>query len=413
MLEKLIESQLLLPLIAVGSMVLAVAFFKLGWSFKAFGARRRETALQKDIRDAKTSVPQLESNIRSREQLIVRLQDDLQAQKDRIGQIQGEQTERERQLKSVQTELRHLTSELSAIKGKSTDSRDIDLDSFNNDVTSAAEDLSPLVAKLKVAEQLYDKMKAAVIERSARIEVLERLLKEAESGILSGEAAMRSNPEIDSLRRQLEHANRSIFELNAQVVQLKREKDMVEELAQKRSKANRSLKDSKSDVEARRIELEQAVETHQKTISDRELSIHRLLSEVQVIRKNLRDSVEEAHRLMRVNQAKDEALTEANETQRALEQAISQRDAKVMALQVELDKANHSLVLLQQENRVSLSEGEARRPAPGDLEAELEARHRAHQQDDAVGRREPSPVIRLAPPDDLRSQPVAGTRIET
>ena len=412
MLEKLIESQLLLPLIAVGALVLAVAFFKLGWSFKAFGARRRETALQKDIRDAKTSVPQLESNIRSREQLIVRLQDDLQAQKDRIGQIQGAQAERERQLKSAQTELSHLTSELSAIKGKSTDSPDIDLHSFDSDVTSAAENLSPLAAKLKAAEQLYDKMKAAVIERSARIDVLERRLKQAESGVSSGEPAMLSNAEIDSLRRQLAQSNRSISELNAQVAQLKQEKEMVEELAQKRSKANRSLKDSKSDVEARRIELEQAVETHQKTISDRELSIHRLLSEVQVIRQNLRDSVEEAHRLMRANQAKDEALAETNEAQGSLEQAISQRDAKVIALQFELEKANHSVVLLQQENRVLLSGGDEHLPAAGDLEAELEARHRAHQQDDAAGSRESSPENRLALPDDLRSQPVAGTRIE-
>lgn len=412
MLEKLIESQLLLPLIAVGAVVLAVAFFKLGWSFKAFGARRREAVLQKDIRDAKASVPQLESNFRSREQLIVRLQDDLQAQKDRIGQIQGEQAERERQLKSAQTELRHLTSELSAIKGKSTDSRDIDLHSFDGEVTSAAENLSPLAAKLKAAEQLYDKMKAAVIERSARIDVLERLLKEAESGVSSGEPAMLSNDEIDSLHRQLAQSNRSIAELNAQVAQLKQEKEMVEELARKRSKANRSLKDSKSDVEARKIELEQAVETHQKTISDRELSIHRLLSEVQVIRKNLRDSVEEAHRLMRANQAKDEALAEAIEAQGSLEQAISQRDAKVIALQVELDEANHSVVLLQQENRVLLSGGGECLPATGDLEAELEARHRAHQQDDAAGRRESSPENRMDLSDDLRSQPVADTRIE-
>lgn len=413
MLEKLIENQLLLPLIAVGALVLAVAFFKLGWSIKSFGARRRETALQKDVRDAKTSVPQLESNIRSREQLIVRLQDDLQAQRDRLGQVQGEHAERERQLKSAQTEVRHLTSELSAIKGKATDSRDIDLDAFDGETTAAPDSLSPLAAKLKAAEQLYDKMKAAVIERSARIDVLERLLKDAERGGSSGEPAMLSNAEIDALHRQLAQNNRAISELNAQVAQLKQEKEMVEELAQKRSKANRSLKDSKSDVEARRIELEQAVETHQKTISDRELSIHRLLSEVQVIRKNLRDSVEEAHRLMRANQAKDDALTEAIETQRSLEQAISQRDATVVALQVELDKATHLVALLQQENRVLLSEGEARLPASVGLEAELEARQRGHQQDGAAARREPSPVIQLTLSDDLRSQPVAGTRAES
>ena len=96
MLEELIDSQLLLPLIVVGGFVLAVVFFRLGWSIKAFGARRRETALHKDIRDAKTSVPQLESTIRSREQLVARLQDELQAQKERSIQLHAEHAERER-----------------------------------------------------------------------------------------------------------------------------------------------------------------------------------------------------------------------------------------------------------------------------------------------------------------------------
>ena len=432
MLEKLIENQLLLPLMAVCALVLAVAFFKLGWSFKAFGSRRRETVLQKDIRDAKVSVPQLESNLRSREQLIVRLQDDLQAQRDRMGQLQSEHAERDRQLRSVQTEVRHLTNELSAIKGKSIDSRDIDLDLLGGQEISAAENLSPLAAKLKTAEQLYDKMKAAVIERSARIEVLERLLKEAESGISSGEPAMLSNAEIDALHRRLDQSNRSISELNAQVAQLKQDKEMVEELAQKRSKANRSLKDSKSDVEARKIELEQAVETHQKTISDRELSIHRLLSEVQTARKNLRDSVAEAHRLMRVNQTKDEALAEAIETQRSLEQAISQREAKMLALQVELDKASSLVVLLQneiadltrqsqeqlaisrgnleEESDTSVTRGPAQLLVAGDLESELKARHRAHQDGDVVGLLVSARTERLVPPGTLDSQYVADVR---
>ncbi len=426
MLEKLIENQLLLPLMAVCALVLAVAFFKLGWSFKAFGSRRRETVLQKDIRDAKVSVPQLESNLRSREQLIVRLQDDLQAQRDRMGQLQSEHAERERQLRSVQTEVRHLTNELSAIKGKSIDSRDIDLDLLGGQEISAAENLSPLAAKLKTAEQLYDKMKAAVIERSARIEVLERLLKEAESGISSGEPAMLSSAEIDALHRRLDQSNRSISELNAQVAQLKQDKEMVEELAQKRSKANRSLKDSKSDVEARKTELEQAVETHQKTISDRELSIH------------LRDSVAEAHRLMRVNQTKDEALAEAIETQRSLEQAISQREAKMLALQAELDKASSLVVLLrneiadltrqsqeqlavsrdnldnsgnpEEESDSSVTRGPAQLLVAGDLESELKARHRAHQDGDVVGLLASARTERLVPPGTLDSPYVADAR---
>ena len=438
MLEKLIVSQLLLPLIAVGALVLALACFKLGWSFKSFGARRRETALQKDIRDARISVPQLESTLRSREQLLARLQDEVQAQKGRYIQLQGEQTERERLLKGAQTEIRHLTHELSAIKGKSVDSLEFDLGLSNDAVGSVSEATSSLAEKLQSTEKLYEKLKAAVIERSQRIEVLERQLQEAEGGFSLGEPAMLSNAEIDALHRQLDQRNRSISDLNAQVAQLKQEKEMVEDLAQKRSKSNRSLKDSKTDVEARKLELEQAVATHQKTISDRELSIHRLMSEVQVVRKNLRDSVEEAHRLKRANAVKDDALIEALETRQSLEQAISQRESKLLALQFELDKAGASVVLLQREiadlsrqaqehltasgdplgksghpdhGRSGLQpEQLARLAAPGDLEAELDVRHRAHQDSDAVGERVSTRTQRIAPLDDLSPHRVAGDR---
>ncbi len=376
MLEEMIESQLLLPLIAVGALVLAVVFFKLGWSIKAFGARRRETALRKDIRDARTSVPQLESNVRSREQWVTRLQDDLQSQRERLGQLQSEHTERERLLKSAHSEISHLTNELSAIKGKSADSRDIDWETLDAEAGSASEELSPLAGKLKTTEKLYDKLKVALIERSARIEVLERLLKEAESGSSSGEPAKLVTAEIDALHRQLDQRNRSISDLNTQLAQLKQEKDMVEALAQKRSKSNRTLKDSNSDIEVKKLELEQAIEIHLKTISDRELSIHRLLGEVQVVRRNLRDSVEETHQLKRAGQAKDDALAEAAEAQHALEEAISQRDAAMHTLQDELEKATTLVVHLQQEA--------IRSQVSADLQAELKTQHQAHQDSESV-----------------------------
>lgn len=414
MLEKLIESQLLLPLIAVGALVQAVVFFKVGWSLKSMGARRRETTLQKDIRDAKTSVPQLESTIRSREQLVARLQDEFQTQQERSAQLLSEQAQRERLLKTAQNEIRHLTHELSAIKGKSISSHESDFELSDDAVGMPSATSSPLVEKLKATEKLYEKMKAAVIERSVRVEELERQLGDGEGGIGSGEQGMLSNAEIDALHRQLDQRNRSISELNAQVAQLKQEKDMVEELAQKRSKANRTLKDSKSDVEARKLELEQEVETHHKTISDRELSIHRLLSEVQVVRKNLRDSVEEAHQLKRTNEVKDKALAEALEIQQSLEQAISQRETKLIALQSELDKAEAAVILLQRELADLTRQPEDSLVTPRDsLATELEARHRAHQEKDVADEQASSLTERFTAAESLNPRRVAGDRTDS
>jgi len=441
MLEELIEKQLLLPLIAVGALALSLACFRLGWAIKSFGARRREAALHKEVRDARTSVPLLESNIRSREQLVARLQDELQSQKERSVQLQSEHAERERQLKNALTEVRHLTHELRAIKGKSVDSSDIDLETLAEAADAASGVLSPLAGKLRVTEQLYDKLKMALIERSERIEVLEQLVKEAESGNSSGDPSMLSGQEIDALQRQLDQRNRSIVELNAQVAQLKQEKDMVEALAQKRSKSNRSLKDSKSDVEARKLELEQAVEAHQKTISDRELSIHRLLSEVQVVRKNLRDSVEEAHRLKRANQARDEALAEAMETEQSLEQTIARHEAKLRLAQDELERAHASVARLRQAlaDVMQLSQAQpvtpedsplrsanpadhsaalqaavdVRLPVFNDLATTLEAQHRAHEASESNSQPAPVQTDQFAPTNGLNPRQIGGVRSDS
>ncbi len=427
MLEELIENHLLLPLIAVAALVLAVISFRLGWAFKAFGANRREVSLQRDVRDAKASVPLLESNIRSREQLVARLQDELQAQKERSVRLQTEHAERERQLKNAQTEVRHLTHELHAIKGKSVDSRDIDLEALASETGLAPGESSLLADKLRVTEQLYDKLKAALIERSQRVEELERLVRDGESTNSPGDPSVLSSAEVDALQRQLDQRNRSVTELNAQVAQLKQEKDMVEALAQKRSKSNRSLKDSKSDVEAKKLELEQAVEEHQKTIVDRELSIHRLLSEVQVVRKNLRDSVEEAHRLNRANLNAGEALTEALAKQHSLEQTISQHETRLHLQQEELEQAHSAIARLEQEMGELLRKSQAENqmkssaeptsgvqlPVFNDLAITLEAQHRAHQAGESATMIEPDQEGRFTSANGQRMQPIGVVRSDT
>ena len=349
MLDELIASQMLFPLLAVVGLVLAVLAFRLGWGIRSFGARRRETQLQKDIRDAKGTVPQLEANLRSREQLVARLQDELQKHADLRTQWQSERAEKERQLRALQTEVRHLGHELSAIKGKSIPTADIDLDLLGHDATVDDAQSSALAEKLKQTEALYEKLKAALIERSQRIDVLERQLKDAaEQGTVDAVESVSSDT-LTALERQLDQRNKTISELNAEVAQLRQEKDMIETLAQRRSRSNRQLKDSKTDVEARKSELEQAVVAHQKTISDRELSIHRLLNELQTTRKSLRDTSEEVQSLTRALQTQEEVQAELREERVTLERLLAERDAQLRATLEDLGAVRGTVDLLQDE----------------------------------------------------------------
>jgi TolA-binding protein len=96
----------------IGFVVAAVLCFLAGRFLASGGARQREDTLKRDLLEAKASVPQLESTVRNREQLIARLEEEVQDLKVRTSESLQVQEEKTNALRRAERELKNLTSEL-------------------------------------------------------------------------------------------------------------------------------------------------------------------------------------------------------------------------------------------------------------------------------------------------------------
>ncbi len=347
MLEELIASSPIPPVPLLAGLISGLVCLWLGWTFKGMGARRRENALKQEVLAAKASVPQLESSLRNREQQLERLQEQVKdLNKDNAQQVQ-EREAAERELRTAQRQVTNLTSEVNAVKGVSKDADSLVIDGFDDETAHEAEDESPVAARLKKTEAAYEKLKAALIKRDDRIEELEDQLAGDPQGAVADNGGADHAAEASELKTQVKSQRETIGELESQVADLRQDKEMLEELANRRSKSNRALKEASAEIQGQVPALQQEIEEHLQTVKDREASISRLLKEVETVKFDLSAEQGESQRLRDEVALKSQSLEAALEQVDAHNSVIEEREGKIAEIDAALSASREEIINLQ------------------------------------------------------------------
>ena len=334
MLEELLTNTMFTPA-AMGAIALAaVVFFVIG-RVSMSGARKREEMLKRDVLEAKASVPQLESSIRNRDLQISRLQEEVADLNERANTLLRDQDRQANALRSAEREAKNLTSELNAVRGVRQADDNLVMEGFEDEVAAEPGD-SPIATQLRKTEALYEKLKGALIKRDERIEELELLLAGESSPAEPLQAEAASSDEVRALEDRLTGYSETIESLTEQVSELRKEKEMLEDLASRRSKSNRALKDASAEIEARVPALEQELAARDEIIVAREASIKRLLNDADTARNELAARDASIESLQADVATRDESLAASSSRQSELESIINRREERITGLEAEL-----------------------------------------------------------------------------
>ncbi|MCZ6644444.1 MAG: hypothetical protein O7F71_22960 [Gammaproteobacteria bacterium] len=290
MLDELLANIPFSPVQIAVCAAIAVVCLWFGWIGKGIGARRREKALNRDILEAKASIPQLETAARSRDLNVTRLEEETKELASRSIELARDVDERDKSLRSAERKVRNLTSELAAVKGSSTDNGNMIVDGFEDESRFEDDDSAPtdahglLAVKLKKAEALYEKLKDTIIKRDDQIQALEAKLESSQTTTSNDSADTESSDTEQVFQEQLRSHESKIDELTTRLQEIEQEKEMLADMAKRRSESNKSLKEASAAAEGQVTKLNENIETRDKSISDREGSIKRYLTELEELK---------------------------------------------------------------------------------------------------------------------------------
>ena len=377
MLEDLLTNMTFSPAM-VGAIVAGLVLFSIGRASKGGVARKREEELKRDLLEAKASVPQLESTVRNRDQQISRLQEEVEDLNDRTTDLLRGQEEKGSALRKAERELKNLKSELNAVRGVRQDDNSIIMDGFDDEAPGDQKEVN----QLRKLEKLYEKLKGALIDRDNRIEELEAQLAGKPDGddltpsILEDEP---SSGQVHELEAKLADQQAAIDALQEEASELRKEKEMLENLASRRSKSNRALKDASAEMEARVPALEKQISERDETIQAREASIKRLLNETEEAKAEIVVRDEKIDNLKQEIVDKLSAVEAAELKQSELQTSLARREERITALDSELASTLENVQHLQAELRASDEKLTSQQSRIDEIDDELQRRDQAAQ----------------------------------
>ncbi|MCZ6619314.1 MAG: hypothetical protein O7E57_14405 [Gammaproteobacteria bacterium] len=331
------------PVLIAVSIAVVIACLVGGWIGRGIGAKRREKDLNRLIVDAKSAVPQLETAARTGEVKVARLQEESKGLANSAIELARDLENRDRELRSAKRKVRNLASELAAVKGGGTGViGGLEVEGFiTNEDEERAEADSPLAAKLQKIEALYEKLKNALIERDEKIQTLEGNL-EQKTTPAAADAEQSESDDSKAFQEQIRSQKEKIEDLKRRLVDIAQEKDMLADMAKRRSQNNLSLKEAAVEAEKRIPELEVDIQTKDKTISDREGSIKRLLDELEVIKDERAKLRKEVAELGEQVEGSSQELTSRDVRITGLSGDIRDREDRIGALVTEVDGLQRS-----------------------------------------------------------------------
>jgi chromosome segregation ATPase len=239
-----------------------------GWLLRNVAAMRQEDELNKSLADARGRVPQFESLLRSRDELVKQLRMDLKTQEAKSSDLQASLGAREREMREKSAALSKAVARSEALEGvgvsgDADESENLAEASFETEASPAAdaeqqsaEDNQTIGALLDDIERLRDELQAA--NAATANAVAETAAAEAElSAHNQGDSADRN----DTLVKQ-------VAELQAQLAKKEAEQEQLSNMLQTEQRKlaqlekERELQNKSLQVLHQQLELERE-RTHQ------------------------------------------------------------------------------------------------------------------------------------------------------
>jgi chromosome segregation ATPase len=347
MFEDLVANMTFSPVLIVVCAAIAIASFFFGWAGKGSGAKGRELALKRDVLEAKRSIPQLESSVRNRELQIARLTEEVKGLTDGTTALQTRLEGKENELRSASREARNLTSELEVVKGNRTSTGNVIMDGFEDEASDSPAD-SKLAARLEKTEALYQKLKKGLIKRDEHIEELQAQLDTDPSSQAPASGELQDKVEeldasADELRETIRSQEGVIEKLRGELTEARQEKEMLADMAKRRSENNQALKEASAEAEAQLPQLEVQIADLGETITTREASIKRMLAELEELKSDKQAQEQQITAISSQLQGHQQVLDEHDAKVVGLESSIEQRDERISALTNELGSSRDEI----------------------------------------------------------------------
>ncbi|XOV82826.1 MAG: hypothetical protein ACFHXK_18450 [bacterium] len=263
-----------------------------GWVCRGLGTTRREKDLKQAVLDAKRSIPQLETSVRSREQQIDRLNLELTSQRERIRELDQDAAKQDTQFRHQAREIRTLTTELASAK-KLQDASGLLLQGNEYDTPSELDPESQ--RRVALAESLYEELRKTLGEREDQIAALEARIADHHNEAATSSASIDNDARqtVTALKDRISVQESTISRLESQLSELKQDREMLSELARSRSKSNQALQVHKDALQSRVPDLKRALEQLGAIVQDREASIRQLNSELEDANRDRKRQQEE------------------------------------------------------------------------------------------------------------------------
>jgi chromosome segregation ATPase len=311
---------------------LALVAFAIGWAVRAVSARKHAAELQRGIYAAKGSVPQLESTIKNREQQIARLEIDIDELRASQATFNGALKKKEVEINSKTREVRNLASELQAIKTGGEAAGEVMLP--GEDVSEAL-DMSPEVeARYRELEGRYDSLKHGLFERDDQIDTLRKQLAGDVAPDANNDDANEAN---EAHKAVLAERDEDIANLQKQLAEEKKEREMLAGFAKSRGDANRQAREKNANMEAALPKFEETIEARDAIIGKREESIHNLLEETETLKRLQKAQAKHIGDLK-------ETIATQNTDIASFNNALSERDRRIAALDTNLATSEEALI---------------------------------------------------------------------
>ncbi|NIN38743.1 MAG: hypothetical protein GTO67_08765, partial [Gammaproteobacteria bacterium] len=212
-----------------------------------------------------------------------------------------------------------------------------------------------LKARIGRAESLYERMKEAVIEREERIQKLEDQLAKARNADAEGNTSLADSEQdwtgaVTDLEEKISSQEGLIESLRAQIRKMQSEKEMLADMAKRRSESNRALKEASAEAEAHVPVLRARIEERDRTIAENEAAISVLRDEVDMLRAQNAALEFEASDKVAAERPPDE---DAFSIRQRLEDEF---EAREVALEARLREAEQAKEIAQADLALALAE---------------------------------------------------------
>ena len=212
-----------------------------GWIWRSIGNNQEVETLSRQVNEAKAKIPQLESQVRARDDKLRKVQDAHASTKDEAAKALEFAADNDRELRQKEQEIARLKNQLSQLQSfaSDTDSDDVLIDAQLQTETATAATPSGSERKVDTSQPAANEDADEVVAMlHAQIERLEVELADARYQLDIGASDANLRSEVDELTSRLRQKAQEHDRLNRQ---LEAEKNKVAELEQERELQNKSL----------------------------------------------------------------------------------------------------------------------------------------------------------------------------